>query len=125
MPSFSKILNRYFFTVCSLSPNSVATSRLLSLDAMGAGLCVLASDTAENREVIQDAGFTFRRGDVCELKRMLELLLSNPQLRSSAGRRAQAHVRRNYSWDEVAREIERTYLELTRQSKRAEAARAT
>src|SRR5260370_39483025 len=42
-------------------PSDLEGLSLALLDAMGAGLCVLSSDVAENREAIEDAGFTFRR----------------------------------------------------------------
>jgi len=48
-------------------PSDLEGLSLALLDAMGAGLCVLCSDVAENREAIDDAGFTFRRGDVPDL----------------------------------------------------------
>src|ERR1017187_5536048 len=48
-------------------PSDVEGLSLALLDAMGAGLCVLTSDVPENREAVEDAGFTFRRGDVSDL----------------------------------------------------------
>ncbi|MGC1161078.1 MAG: glycosyltransferase family 4 protein, partial [Candidatus Sulfotelmatobacter sp.] len=44
-------------------PSDLEGLSLALLDAMGAGLCVLSSDVPENREAVEDAGFTFRRGD--------------------------------------------------------------
>jgi glycosyltransferase involved in cell wall biosynthesis len=85
---------------------------LALLDAMGAGLCVLASDTPENCEVIQDVGFTFRRADVADLQRMLELLLSEPELRNRTGIRAQARVRQHYLWENVTKGIATIYSEM-------------
>ena len=43
-------------------PSDLEGLSLALLDAMGAGLCVLASDIPENREAVEDAGFTFRQG---------------------------------------------------------------
>jgi glycosyltransferase involved in cell wall biosynthesis len=43
-------------------PSDMEGMSLALLHAMGDGLCVLASDTPENREVIQDAGFTSGEG---------------------------------------------------------------
>ena len=39
IPSFSRIRNCYFFTVCSLRPSSLATSRLLRPSATSATTC--------------------------------------------------------------------------------------
>jgi hypothetical protein len=44
---------------------------------------------------------------------MLRMLLSDPQIREAAGRRAQDRVRRGYLWPQIALDIERTYLTLT------------
>jgi glycosyltransferase involved in cell wall biosynthesis len=40
-------------------PSDLEGLSLSLLDAMGAGVCVLASDTPENKEAIADTGFTF------------------------------------------------------------------
>jgi glycosyltransferase involved in cell wall biosynthesis len=74
---------------------------------------VLTSDIPENREVVDDAGFTFRPGDVRDLERMLRLLPTDPQVREAAGRRGQEKVWRSYLWPRITADIERTYLRLT------------
>src|SRR6266536_817979 len=93
-------------------PSDLEGSSLALLDAMGAGVCVLASDTPENCEVIADAGFSFKRGDVEDLQRMLSLLLSDERLRRAAGASAQQRVRQSYLWGKVVSEIEALYTEL-------------
>lgn len=99
-------------------PSDLEGLSLALLDAMGAGLCVLASDAPENVEAIGDAGFTFRRGDVNELQRMLALLLSDPVLRENIGRRAQARIRQQYLWEEVTKEMNNVYSSLFARSQR-------
>jgi glycosyltransferase involved in cell wall biosynthesis len=91
-------------------PSDLEGLSLALLEAMGAGVCVLTSDVPENREVVADAGFTFRMGDEQDLSRMLQLLISNDELRSTAARKCQQRVRENYLWPEVTRQIEREYL---------------
>jgi glycosyltransferase involved in cell wall biosynthesis len=93
-------------------PSDLEGLSLALLDAMGAGLCVLTSDTPENVEAIGEAGFTFRRGDVNDLHRMLALLLAAPILRENVSRRAQARIRREYLWEEVAKEMNAVYSSL-------------
>jgi glycosyltransferase involved in cell wall biosynthesis len=85
---------------------------LALLDAMGAGVCVLASDIPENVEAIADAGFVFKRGDAQDLRKMLQLLLSNSAMRYDAGRRGQERVRQHYLWDSVAESTASVYLSL-------------
>jgi glycosyltransferase involved in cell wall biosynthesis len=93
-------------------PSDIEGLSLALLDAMGAGVCVLASDVPENCEVVEDAGFTFRHGDRNDLERMLRLLISEPEIRSAAAAKARERVWEHYLWGRVAREIESRYLEL-------------
>jgi len=88
-------------------PSDLEGMSLALLDAMGSGICVLTTDTPENREAIADAGFTFKRGDVQDLQRMLTMLLNDDDLRQTTGRLAQERVRQHYLWDEVAKKNRR------------------
>jgi glycosyltransferase involved in cell wall biosynthesis len=93
-------------------PSDVEGLSLALLDAMGAGLCVLASDIPENRELVESAGFTFRRSDVRDLERMIRLLISDPEIRARSGRKAQEKIRQEYSWPQITHDIEQAYLRL-------------
>ncbi|MGB9235265.1 MAG: glycosyltransferase [Terriglobales bacterium] len=85
---------------------------LALLDAMAAGVCVLTSDIDENREVVDGAGFTFRRGDAADLERMLGMLLHNPELRRQAAIRERDRIRNEYLWPRVAQSIEKVYYQV-------------
>jgi glycosyltransferase involved in cell wall biosynthesis len=93
-------------------PSDMEGLSLALLDAMGAGVCVLASDIPENRELVDGAGFTFRHGDREDLERMLRLLISEPEVRKAAASKAREKVWEHYLWSRVAREIESVYLDL-------------
>jgi glycosyltransferase involved in cell wall biosynthesis len=93
-------------------PSDLEGLSLALLDAMGARVCVLASDVPENREVVEDVGFTFRPGDVDDLACMLKVLISQPQLRQAAAGRALERVRQRYLWPEIANQIGSTYQSL-------------
>jgi glycosyltransferase involved in cell wall biosynthesis len=93
-------------------PSDLEGLSLALLDAMGAGLCVLASDVPENVEVVQDAGFTFRRGSAEDLAERLRFLIANPAVRQAAGKMAKSRVRENYLWHDIARDIERAYFKV-------------
>jgi glycosyltransferase involved in cell wall biosynthesis len=69
---------------------------LALLEAMGAGLCVLASDIPENRELLDGAGFLFQPGNVVDLERMLRFLISDASARAWAGKHAQQRIRQYY-----------------------------
>jgi glycosyltransferase involved in cell wall biosynthesis len=94
-------------------PSDMEGLSLALLDAMGAGICVLASDTPENREVIGDAGFTFRRGDAKHLQQMIKALVADPDVRAAVGKRAQRSIQQEYLWDDVTQQLEQIYRELT------------
>jgi glycosyltransferase involved in cell wall biosynthesis len=93
-------------------PSDLEGLSLALLDAMGAGLCVIASDVPENREAVQDAGFTFRRGDASDLADRLRFLMANPAVREAAGRAAKRRVREHYQWNGIALDIEQLYFEM-------------
>lgn len=93
-------------------PSEMEGLSLALLDAMGAGLCVLASDLPENREAVMDAGYTFRRGDAADLADRLRFLIANPAVREAAGRSARARVLEHYLWPKITQEIERAYFQI-------------
>jgi len=102
-------------------PSDLEGLSLALLDAMGAAVCVLTSDIPENREVMENTGFTFQPGDVADLERMLRLLLSDPCARTVAGRNAQARVQERYLWPRIAAQIANSYGELTERTAALEA----
>jgi glycosyltransferase involved in cell wall biosynthesis len=93
-------------------PSDLEGLSLALLDAMGAGVFVLASDVPENREVVEGSGFTFRHGDRADLERMLRLLISEPGVRTAAARKTRERVWEHYLWGRVVRQVESVYLEL-------------
>ncbi|HYA23083.1 MAG TPA: glycosyltransferase family 4 protein [Terriglobales bacterium] len=100
-------------------PSDLEGLSLALLDAMGSGVCVLTSDIPENREVVQDAGFTFRAGDVGDLARMLALLGSDPETRAAAGRMEKQIIQSRYLWPQIASQISVVYEELAGRKVRA------
>jgi glycosyltransferase involved in cell wall biosynthesis len=97
-------------------PSDLEGLSLALLDAMAAGVCVLTSDISENREVVEDTGFTFRTGDVNDLARMLGLLLPHPEMRSAAARVAKQKMQQQYHWPQIAAQIGQAYDQLAGRS---------
>jgi glycosyltransferase involved in cell wall biosynthesis len=91
-------------------PSDLEGLSLALLDAMGAGLCVLTSDVPENCEVVDGAGFTFRRGSAADLADRLRFLIANPAVRQAAGRTAKTRIAEQYQWQKVAEDIEKAYF---------------
>jgi glycosyltransferase involved in cell wall biosynthesis len=93
-------------------PSEMEGLSLALLDAMGAGICVLASDIAENREAVEGAGFTFRCGNVADLADRLHFLIANAAIREAAGKAARKRVEEHYNWNKLAKDVERVYFEV-------------
>jgi glycosyltransferase involved in cell wall biosynthesis len=93
-------------------PSDIEGLSLALLDAMGAGVCVLASDIPENRELVAGAGFTFERGNVPDLERMLRFLLTHPESRARAAAGARERIRNHFLWPRVAIQIDEEYRNL-------------
>jgi len=93
-------------------PSDLEGLSLALLDAMGAGLCVVASDIAENREVVDGVGFTFKRGDSKDLAKRLSFLIANPAVREAAGKAARKRIEDEYQWPKIASDIENVYFEI-------------
>jgi len=93
-------------------PSDLEGLSLALLDAMGAGLCVLTSDVPENREVVDGAGFTFKRGDAADLADRLQFLIANPAVREAAGQTARQRIEETYQWPKIAADIEAVYYDM-------------
>ena len=85
------------------------------LEAMSYGNCCVTSDIPECTEVCGDHGFAFQKGNTADLKRLLEQLLSQPDMVKRCKATAADYILQKYNWGQVT---ERT-LELYEQVKRA------
>jgi glycosyltransferase involved in cell wall biosynthesis len=94
--------NAYIYVL----PSRIEGLSISLLEAMGWGCCVLTSDIPENRELVDGCGFTFRTGDVADLRRMLAHLIASPEEVARAGCLSRQLIEREYDWDEIARRTE-------------------
>lgn len=104
--------NAYLFCL----PSEIEGLSLALLEAMSFGVCPLTSDIPENLDVIEHYGVSFKTGNVDDLRLRLQQLVSNPARTSQLGDAAQAHVRREYSWDRDCEELERVYEKVLNRS---------
>jgi glycosyltransferase involved in cell wall biosynthesis len=72
---------------------------------------VIAKDTPEHREVLDESGLFFDDAD--SLRRQLELTLSDEPLVRRLRASAQARAKAQYSWDAVADAYEQLFRDLT------------
>jgi glycosyltransferase involved in cell wall biosynthesis len=78
---------------------------------MGAGNCVIAKSTPENREVVEDCGLFF--DDAESLSRRMEAVLANPALVTRLRKAAEDRAKCHYSWDAVTDAYEKLFRELS------------
>ncbi len=103
--------NAYLFCL----PSTMEGLPVALLEAMNYGNCCVSSDIPENLEAMEDHGYTFCNRDPEDLRRVLKYLIENPDKVKVKKIAALEHVRRNYSWDSVADQMEALYLSLVEQ----------
>ncbi len=80
------------------------------IEAMGAGNCVLAKDTPENREVVGDCGLFFESAG--SLSSQLQATLRDSAMVERLRAKAQARAKEHYSWDAVTDAYEKLFRDL-------------
>lgn len=103
--------NAYLFCL----PSTLEGLPVALLDAMNYGNCCLSSDIPENREALEDFGYTFRNRDKDDLGRVLRALIDDPARVEVKKGPALDHVRQNYSWDRVTDLMEELYRSIAKQ----------
>lgn len=81
------------------------------LEAMSYGKAVIASDIAENMEIVADYGVPFAAGNVDELSEKIIELAEDPMTAASIGHMAREFVESEYNWDDIALETINVYRE--------------
>lgn len=92
--------NAYLYVL----PSDVEGMPLSLLEAMSYGNCCLTSDIPECACVTGDYGFTFRKGDVEDLKDKLQFLCDNPEETEWCKAHCSEYICNKYSWDDVVTE---------------------
>lgn len=84
---------------------------LVTLEAIGCGCAVVASDLRAIRDVVQDdvTGLLFRAGDVSALTTTLRRLLDRDSLRCKLSVDARGHVIKTYDWSAVTTRYEQLF----------------
>ncbi len=84
------------------------------LEAMACGTPVIGANVGGIKYSVRDGetGYLVPPNDPDAVAERAALLLCHPQLRAALGRRAIAHVRTHFTWEEVARRMAALYEEL-------------
>jgi len=77
------------------------------VEAMAAGVPVIATDSGGKREIVEDGvtGVLVPQGDVAALAGAMGTLMRDPRRRAELGEAAREHARSKFSVDRVAREV--------------------
>lgn len=90
--------NAYFYVL----PSDLEGMPLSLLEAMSYGNCCLVSDIPECKEVVQDNGITFRKGNVKDLYNKMNLLCKDPEIVEKYKSTAAGYICNKYSWEKTA-----------------------
>lgn len=90
-------------------PSDLEGMPLSLLEAMSYGNCCLVSDIDECKEVVEDKGVTFQRGNVDSLREKLEWLLGDKEAVEKYKNEAGEFICNKYNWDDVVEKTMRAY----------------
>jgi glycosyltransferase involved in cell wall biosynthesis len=97
--------NVYVYTL----PSDLEGMPISLLEAMSYGNCCLISDIAENTEVVKDRALPFKKGDITDLTKKLQLLCDDPELVSSYKDGASSYICSMFDWDLIAEQTLQLY----------------
>lgn len=90
-------------------PSDLEGMPLSLLEAMSYGNCCLVSNIDECKEVVEDKGVTFQRGNVDSLREKLEWLINHEEEVEKYKSEASPFITEKYNWDDVVEKTMRVY----------------
>jgi glycosyltransferase involved in cell wall biosynthesis len=88
---------------CYVQATEVGGTHPALLEAMAAGLPIIANDIPEHREVLAGTGWYYDWNSAASLSaRLVEVLRGDPEARRARARAALDRVRSAYDWEQVA-----------------------
>lgn len=97
--------NAYLFVL----PSDIEGMALSLLEAMSYGNCCLVSDIQENTEVVEEQAYTFKKGNVEDLREKLKYLCEHPNQVSRYQEKAADFICNKYNWDDVVEQTKNVY----------------
>jgi glycosyltransferase involved in cell wall biosynthesis len=88
--------------------------------ALGYGNCIVALNTAFNREALDGYGIMFER-DVGDLRRQLQTVEDDPGMAAEFRQHAPERIRAAYSWDHITDQYEEFFYNLVQSRSKAKA----
>jgi Glycosyltransferase len=91
-------------------PSEVEAMSMALLEAASLGVPIICSDIPANQAVLKPGqALFFTTGDAGDLKEKLGWAIEHPTDMKEMGLRAQEWVKKNFSWDEIAKRYDRLY----------------
>lgn len=106
--------NAYVYTL----PSDLEGMPLSLLEAMSYGNCCLTSDIDACREVVEDQAVVFRKSDISDLRKKLQLLCDEPRTVEKYRKDAAAFILSKYNWDDITDRTLSLYRSVLRENQR-------
>jgi glycosyltransferase involved in cell wall biosynthesis len=107
--SEEELARAYAESAVLLVPSCYEGLGLVALEAMAAGMAVVAYDVSGLRDAVDSRGVLVASGDRAAMTHACAGLLADPARRCELAARARATVRASHSWDTVAARVEEVY----------------
>ena len=106
--------NAYVYTL----PSDLEGMPLSLLEAMSYGNCCLTSDIDACREVVEDQAVVFRKSDISDLRKKLQLLCDEPRTVEKYRKDAAAFILSKYNWGDITDRTLSLYRSVLRENQR-------
>ena len=100
--------NAYLYVL----PSDLEGMPLSLLEAMNYGCCCVTSDIGECADVLDGSGFTFPRGNVDALRKLLQDLCDHPDKAEAQRDEARKVVSSKYTWQDITLQTSEFYSQL-------------
>ena len=104
----------YRDSACTIIPSTFPEALgLTSLEAQASGVPVVVSNAGGLPETVDagKSGLVFDNGNAAQLGEAVLSIIGNPSRRKEMGEAARAWAMKTFSWDTIAAQLERTYVE--------------
>lgn len=89
--------NAYIYVL----PSDLEGMPLSLLEAMSYGNCCMVSDIEECSSVIQENGITFKKGNILDLKKKLQVALESEEKVKEIRNKSAEFICNKYNWDDI------------------------
>ena len=97
--------NAYIYTL----PSDLEGMPLSLLEAMSYGNCCIVSDIPECTDVVEDKALIFKKSDVEDLRRTLQIACDSPEKVQQFKNQATEFICNKYNWNDVVKQTEKLY----------------